>query len=106
MREIGLVPGPIFAPGSCMICGGSYGEMIDTRVDIPGDGRMYICTHVCFPQMLRLVEEIEVSRNCAATKADGTPCQGKALQNRPYCVAHSKLEKEEADERLVVADAR
>jgi hypothetical protein len=89
-----------------MICGGSYGAMIDTRVDIPGDGRMYICTHVCLPMIFALVEGVEISQNCAAMKLDGTACQGKALANRRYCVAHSKLEKEEEDERLVGADLR
>lgn len=94
MREPTLVPSAIFSPGGCMICGGSYGAMIDTRVDIPGDGRMYICTHVCLPLIIGLVEGVEVSRNCAAAKADGTPCKGKALGNTRFCVAHSKLNEE------------
>jgi hypothetical protein len=108
MRELGLVPAPIFAPGCCFICGGNYGPMIDTRVDIPGDGRMYICTHVCFPEMIRLVQEVPVKRRCAAVKADGTACSAFALANRRYCVAHSKLEhkEEEDDGRLVGADLR
>jgi hypothetical protein len=103
MREPTLVPSAIFSPGCCMVCGGSYGPMIDTRVDIPGDGRMYICTHVCFPLMVGLVEGVEVVRRCRATKADGTACEGVALQGKNYCVAHSKLNKEEEDERLVGA---
>jgi len=107
MREPALVPSPIFAPGCCMICGGSYGAMIDTRVDIPGDGRMYICTHVCFPMMIGLVEGIEVVRRCSAEKADGTACTAIALQGKPYCVAHSKTHKEEEEDgRLVGSDVR
>jgi hypothetical protein len=94
MREPTLVPAAIFSPGSCMICGGNYGAMIDTCVDIPGDGRMYICTHVCLPLIIGLVEEVEISRNCAATTQNGSPCKGKALENRRYCVAHSKLNEE------------
>jgi hypothetical protein len=78
-----------------MICGGSYGSMIDTCVDIPGDGRMYICTHVCLPIIFGLVNEVPVSRRCAATKADGSACEGFALPNRRYCVAHAKKEAEE-----------
>jgi hypothetical protein len=107
MRELGLVPAPIFAPGHCMICGGSYGPMIDTRVDIPGDGRMYICTHVCFPEMIRLVQEVPASRRCTATKVDGTPCTAPAVAGHRYCVAHTKLEiREEEDERLVGSHVR
>jgi hypothetical protein len=119
MREPDLVPSAIFAPGHCMVCGGNYGPMIDTRVDIPGDGRMYICTHVCLPMIIRRVHEqipeliagiigpVDVSRRCVATKVDGTACTARALPNRRYCVAHSKLEtKEEDDGRLVGADLR
>jgi len=83
-----------------MICGGSYGAMIDTRVDIPGDGRMYICTHVCLPMIIGLVEGVEVAQRCAAVTIKGTPCQGKALENRRYCVAHAKLEREAEEETL------
>jgi hypothetical protein len=107
MREPALVPSPIFAPGHCMICGGNYGPMIDTRVDIPGDGRMYICTHVCLPMIIALVTEVPTKRRCTAIKTDGTACTAFALANRRYCVAHSKLEqKEEDDGRLVGADLR
>jgi hypothetical protein len=106
MRTPFLVSHPAFAPGHCMICGGNVGPMIDTAVDIPGDGRMYICTRLCLALMIEQVEGIAIRRVCSATRADGSPCTAFALTNRAYCVAHSKQEKEEKDERLVGSEVR
>jgi hypothetical protein len=47
MRELRVIPAPIFAPGYCMVCGGIEGPVLDTGVDIPGDGRMYLCVRTC-----------------------------------------------------------
>jgi hypothetical protein len=54
-----------------------------------------------------LVKGVEISRNCAAIRADGKACTAKALENRRYCVAHSKAHKEEEEDgRLVGSDVR
>jgi len=53
MIEPRLVEGAMFSPGHCHICGGSQGAMVDTGVDVPGDGRTYICLKVCVPLIAR-----------------------------------------------------
>ena len=54
MREPTLAEGAIFSPGHCHICGRAEGTMIDTMVDVPGDGRTYICTMTCLPLIANL----------------------------------------------------
>jgi len=73
--------------------------MIDTGVDIPGDGRMYLCVRYCAPRIAALLgEREEPERQCSATKANGSPCTAKALPGREICVAHLRVQmKEEAD---------
>lgn len=53
MLEPGLVEAAHLSPGQCFICGGNEGPMVDTRVDIAGDGRFYICTRLCLPMIGR-----------------------------------------------------
>jgi hypothetical protein len=98
MRKPSLVPAAIYAPGTCMVCGNNYGAMVDTGVDIPGDGRMYLCTRMCVPLILELVEHVRVQRMCIATTAAGEPCQGVALEGKDYCVAHHALNKVKEEE--------
>lgn len=49
MRSPRMVAGPVLPPGKCFICGGAEGAMVDTMVDIVGDGRFYICERICLP---------------------------------------------------------
>src|SRR2546421_383469 len=42
MREAQLVPAPVFPPGTCFGCGGNEGPMVDTMVDVVGEGRIYV----------------------------------------------------------------
>lgn len=100
MREITLLPGALFAPGHCMICGGSEGPMIDTCVDIPGDGRMYICVRLCAPLIASLVGGHQPKAKCEQTKVDGSRCTADALPGRTVCVAHSKTAKREVEHAL------
>jgi hypothetical protein len=51
MREPMIVEGPVFSPGHCHVCGRSGGPMVDTGVDVVGDGRTYICVEMCLPLM-------------------------------------------------------
>jgi hypothetical protein len=51
MREPTIVNGPMFSPGFCHVCGRVEGKMVDTGVDVPGDGRTYICVDLCLPLM-------------------------------------------------------
>lgn len=51
MRSPRMVSGPVLSPGKCFICGGGEGAMLDTMVDIVGDGRFYICERICLPQV-------------------------------------------------------
>jgi hypothetical protein len=104
MRRPSLVPSAIFAPGTCMICGGNEGQMVDTGVDIPGDGRMYLCTRLCVPLIVALVGQAEPERICTATKVNGQPCSAKALPGRDLCPSHLTVqrEKEEKDELVAL----
>jgi hypothetical protein len=85
-----------------MICGGNEGEMIDTGVVIPGDGRMYICVRFCAPIIAEELGVLEARRKCSATKANGQPCAADALPGHEVCVAHHKFQKEEADALVAV----
>jgi hypothetical protein len=97
MRLPSLVPGAIFAPGNCMICGGNEGQMVDTGVDIPGDGRMYICVRWCAPRIAGLLDERAPEERCTATKANGRPCTAKALPGYAVCVAHLRVQQREEE---------
>jgi len=90
----------MWAPGCCMVCGRHLGEMIDTGIAIPGDGRMYLCIEYCAPQIAALVGAIDTPKpKCSATKANGEPCSADALPGHELCVAHTRVQqqKEEAD---------
>jgi hypothetical protein len=78
-----------------MICGGNEGAMVDTGVDIPGDGRMYICTRWCAPRIADLIGERASEPRCQAMKANGQPCTAKALPGRDLCVAHVRVQSKE-----------
>ena len=100
MRELTIVPGPVFAPGCCMVCGGNQGPMLDTGVDIPGDGRMYLCVRTClriaFAQVGLLHDLANPPVNgdqCTATKKDGSRCSGRALPHHTTCVAHTRVKE-------------
>lgn len=67
--------------------------MIDTRVDIPGDGRMYICVRLCAPMIANLLGLAPEVRKCTRIKLNGEPCAGDALPGRDVCVAHAKQER-------------
>lgn len=54
MREPGLVEAAEFSPGHCFVCGGNEGPFIDTRVDVLGDGRFYLCVKTCLAMSGRL----------------------------------------------------
>jgi hypothetical protein len=104
MRSPTLVANAIFAPGTCMICGSNEGEMVDTGVDIPGDGRMYLCVRWCAPRIAGLIGESELPsdiKRCAATRVDGKPCMAWALAGQEFCVAHRKQQRKEHDHELV-----
>lgn len=53
MREPRMVEAAIRPPGHCFICGGIEGRMVDTMVDVVGDGRFYICERICLPLIAR-----------------------------------------------------
>lgn len=55
MNEPGIADRAVFHPGKCFVCGGIEGRMIDTRVDIVGDGRIYFCERTCMPMFGRLL---------------------------------------------------
>ena len=98
MNPIQRVPGALFSPGHCFICGGHEGEMLDTKVDF-GNFRYYICVRMCAPMIAKelggsLPAGI-VATTCTATRKDGTPCTAYALPGRETCVAHSRARKPE-----------
>jgi|SRR5262245_9236944 len=100
---IELVTHAQWTPGCCMICGRHLGEMIDTGIVIPGDGRMYLCVEHCVPIMAALIGQRETPKQkCSATKANGEPCSADALPGRDLCVSHLKVQqqKEEAADAL------
>ena len=97
------VPNAMFSPGTCMICGGNEGEMIDTGVDIPADGRMYLCIRYCAPRIAALVERREPELICSATKANGQPCSAKALPGYEVCVAHLRVQHNKEEEHALAA---
>jgi len=43
MIEAQLVPNPGFFPGCCVFCMSQTGPIIDTRVERPALGRLYVC---------------------------------------------------------------
>lgn len=98
MREPVLVEGPYFTPGHCMICGGNQGKMIDTCVDIPGDGRMYLCLKTCVPLIAKACRWL-------------TPEQGDALLERlgeattEMTEAKAELERERENRVVSLDDA-
>src|SRR5262245_52876331 len=105
MRRPSLVPNAMFAPGMCMVCGGNEGEMIDTGVDIPGDGRMYLCVRYCAPYIASLLGEREEPKpKCQATKSNGERCTADALPGRELCVAHLRVQMKEEEHGLVAVD--
>ena len=107
MQRPSLVPSAIFAPGTCMICGGNEGQMVDTGVDIPGDGRMYLCVRYCAPFIASLLGEREEPEPlCTATKTNGDPCTAKALPGREVCVAHLRVQQQKEEKHELVALAR
>lgn len=98
------VPSAEWPPGVCFMCGRSYGEMIDTNVVIPGDGRFYICLWVCAPKIAALLGEIDQPKpKCSAVKANGEPCTADALPGRQVCVAHLRVQQQKEEEDAVVA---
>jgi hypothetical protein len=84
-----------------MICGGAEGEMVDTGVDIPGDGRMYICVRWCAPRIGALTtgHYSPPESRCSETKANGQPCTAKALPGREVCVAHLRVQQMKEEEK-------
>lgn len=54
MQDPELVDTAVLLPGNCYTCRTITGPFIDTRVEIPGDGRVYICVHTCLPTWARL----------------------------------------------------
>jgi hypothetical protein len=89
-----------------MICGGNEGQMVDTGVDIPGDGRMYLCVRYCAPHIADLLQQREPEQRCAAMKANGQPCTAKALSGHEVCVAHLKVQREREEQHELVTSAR
>ena len=106
MRDLTIVPGPVFAPGCCMVCGGNQGPMLDTGVDIPGDGRMYLCVRTCLriaadkaglgvakSMIYDLEQRGALVGRCTATKKNGERCTGRALPHHSTCVAHTRVKE-------------
>jgi hypothetical protein len=77
--------------------------MVDTGVDIPGDGRMYICVRHCAPRISDLLAEREPERKCSATKSNGQPCSAKALPGYEVCVAHLRVQRQKEEEYELAA---
>jgi hypothetical protein len=96
---IELVGHALWPPSHCFICGGSEGQMIDTGIAIPGEGRMYICARICAQTIAEAIGGVKSKPKCSATKANGQPCSAEALPGHEVCVAHLKVqrEKEETD---------
>jgi hypothetical protein len=49
LLEPQLVAEPVLFPSRCGICSRHRGAMIDTMIDDPGAGRLYVCVEVCLP---------------------------------------------------------
>lgn len=54
MRAPQLVEVASLQPGQCFTCGGIAGPLVDTMVDLPIDGRVYICVATCLVPMAAL----------------------------------------------------
>lgn len=72
MRDAQLIDQPVFDPGKCFNCGTNEGPVIDTMIDIVGDGRIYICTRTCLPQWARIAGYLspEAADDAATRLAD------------------------------------
>lgn len=55
MKAALLVERPFLFPGRCAFCGRSNGPMIDTQLEDPGLGHVYVCTEVCLPAWAALI---------------------------------------------------
>lgn len=53
MLEPRMVEGPVLSPGTCLICGGAAGRMLDTMVSKKPYGRVYVCERICLPLIAR-----------------------------------------------------
>lgn len=44
-----LLDQPVHLPGTCFFCRSHEGPVVDTQAEVPGEGRVYICTRICLP---------------------------------------------------------
>lgn len=54
MRAPQLVEVATLSPGQCFTCGTVQGPFVDTMVDLPIDGRVYLCRGTCVTPMAEL----------------------------------------------------
>jgi hypothetical protein len=96
--EILIVDAAVLPPGMCHVCGRSQGAMVDTGVDVPGDGRTYLCVELC----------LTLAANQAGFLSPG---QGEGLRDRLREASRSilnleaELRWERENKLMTVSDA-
>lgn len=92
-----LVPAAHFPPGHCFFCAGVEGPLIDTMVDLVGDGRIYVCVRTCLPLYARLAGW------AAPEMVDGLAAALRASEGLTEAL-QGELERERASKVVSVSD--
>lgn len=111
-----MMDAPVLFPGRCMTCGRSKGKMVDTQIDDPAIGNVYVCVDVCVPSFAALAGFVpaealaEAQEKLAAANEAVVELEGQIAELVPVrdavALAARRFGDVEADDEPVMPKAR